>query len=407
MTTFKTQDADDFATTQPGISFDSADESWTISTGVLVSSKENDGVYGSGNGQTLANHGSILGALFGVELKGDHAAVSNDANARIIAIDEGVFVNGNGSVVDNQGSIVSLTEDGVTFGANSSHVTLDNSGMISGRDSGVLQTSLSAGAAIHNTGLISGNAEGITVFTAEGLTTTIDNAAGATIRGGDAAILIEVGAIVFANHGTVIGNIDATLATGPDVIVNRGSITSGAVFLGPGDDVFIGTGGSAVTVLGDQGNDRLVGGSGGDTFYGGAGDDRLVGAGGRDRLDGGTGSDTLTGGRGQDQFVFDSELNALSNIDRITDFVVHVDKILLGDRIFRGIGHSGVLPGNIFHVGPGAHDSDDRIIYDPASGFLIYDANGNHHGGAVHFATLAPHLALSHADFMIYEMPVA
>ena len=233
MTTFKTQDADDFATTQPGISFDSADESWTISTGVLVSSKENDGVYGSGNGQTLANHGSILGALFGVELKGDHAAVSNDANARIIAIDEGVFVNGNGSVVDNQGSIVSLTEDGVTFGANSSHVTLDNSGMISGRDSGVLQTSLSAGAAIHNTGLISGNAEGITVFTAEGLTTTIDNAAGATIRGGDAAILIEVGAIVFANHGTVIGNIDATLATGPDVIVNRGSITSGAVFLGP------------------------------------------------------------------------------------------------------------------------------------------------------------------------------
>ena len=59
MTTFKTQDADDFATMQPGISFDSADESWTISTVVLVSSRENDGVYGAGSGQTLAITGAF------------------------------------------------------------------------------------------------------------------------------------------------------------------------------------------------------------------------------------------------------------------------------------------------------------------------------------------------------------
>ena len=72
----------------------------------------------------------------------------------------------------------------------------------------------------------------------------------------------------------------------------------------------------------------------------------------------------------------------------------------------KGVGHSGVLPVGLFHVGAGAHDASDRIIYDPVNGFLIYDGNGNHPGGATHFATLMPHLALTHADFLIYEMPI-
>src|SRR5581483_2105850 len=126
------------------------------------------------------------------------------------------------------------------------------------------------------------------------------------------------------------------------------------------------------------------GGSTADTLFGGSGDDRLIGAGGADRLDGGLGNDTLTGGKGRDQFVFDTTLDSAANVDRITDFTVRVDKILLGDRIFPGIGHDGVLPGALFHVGAGAQGGDDRIIYNPANGFLIYDANGNQHGGAVH-----------------------
>jgi Ca2+-binding RTX toxin-like protein len=160
-------------------------------------------------------------------------------------------------------------------------------------------------------------------------------------------------------------------------------------------------------VLGGDGDDQLTGGSGGDTLYGGAGADRLVGGGGNDQLDGGSGNDTLTGGRGHDQLFFRSDISAGNNVDKITDFNVHADKIVLGDRVFPGIGHLGVLPSGMFHIGAAAHDGNDHIIYNPSNGFLSYDANGNRPGSAVHFATLAPHLALTHADFLVTELPVA
>jgi hypothetical protein len=46
-------------------------------------------------------------------------------------------------------------------------------------------------------------------------------------------------------------------------------------------------------------------------------------------------------------------------------------------------------------------DPTDRIIYDPATGSVNYDSNGNHPGGVVHFATLAAHLTLTKADFLV------
>jgi serralysin len=115
----------------------------------------------------------------------------------------------------------------------------------------------------------------------------------------------------------------------------------------------------------------------------------------------------LTGGRGEDQFVFRSDLGPGLNLDRITDFTVHVDKILLDQTVFRGIGHGGVLATGQFHVGAGAHDANDHIIYNPHNGLLIYDANGSHPGGGVHFATLAPHLVLTHTDFLVSDLAMA
>jgi Ca2+-binding RTX toxin-like protein len=100
-------------------------------------------------------------------------------------------------------------------------------------------------------------------------------------------------------------------------------------------------------------------------------------------------------------------LNPGHNLDRITDFTVHVDKIVLEETVFQGVGHAGVLAARFFHVGTAAQDADDHIIYNPNNGFLIYDANGNHPDGAVHFATLAPHVALTHADFLVSEILVA
>src|SRR5581483_5223754 len=108
-------------------------------------------------------------------------------------------------------------------------------------------------------------------------------------------------------------------------------------------------GGTSGSVFGDNGNDRLAGGSAADKLHGGDGDDRLIGAGGNDTLDGGTGLDTLTGGAGKDQFVFQTNLGPGANLDHITDFTVNVDKIVLDQSVFQGIGHRGILGAGFFH----------------------------------------------------------
>ena len=61
----------------------------------------------------------------------------------------------------------------------------------------------------------------------------------------------------------------------------------------------------------------------------------------------------------------------------------------------------GTLAAAAFHIGAAAADASDRIIYNPASGALIYDANGTGVGGAVQFATLSLGLALTNADFVV------
>src|SRR5258707_112316 len=79
---------------------------------------------------------------------------------------------------------------------------------------------------------------------------------------------------------------------------------------------------------------RLPGRSRADFPFGHQGNDRLIGAAGNDKLGGGFGLDTLTGGPGSDQFIFENSLNPAFNVDRITDFVPSIDKIILNDAIF-------------------------------------------------------------------------
>ena len=64
------------------------------------------------------------------------------------------------------------------------------------------------------------------------------------------------------------------------------------------------------------------------------------------------------------------------------------DTIQLENLIFKALGTTtGTLSANKFFKGAAAHDADDRIIYNSATGALIYDANGNVAGGVVQFAT--------------------
>lgn len=406
MTTSMTQNDDVFNDTAPGIAFTADDQSSTISADVLVSSGSNDGVFSSFNHSALFNNGSILSSAefgAGVQLNDDDSLVSNTLGARIIGAQSGVSVDGDNASIQNQGSITGLTFDGVEFGEESNHVSLTNFGSIFGREHGVRPFSNLDGGVIHNFGLIASDQEGINVDTNVGLTTVITNAAGATIHGGDEAILVEVGGLSLDNHGTLSGGISLSLSAGQAAILNHGTI-QGSVELGSGNDVFVGTGGTSGAVFGGGGNDLLIGGSKSDFLFGGDGNDRLIGAAGNDVLDGGSGHDTLTGGPGRDQFIFDSKLDPVLNVDRIMDFTRNVDKIVLVDGIFTQLGGPGVLAAAQFHVGAAAADHSDRIIYDPNTGFLFYDPDGKGGAGEVHFATLAPHLALHNTDFLVSNL---
>lgn len=125
----------------------------------------------------------------------------------------------------------------------------------------------------------------------------------------------------------------------------------------------------------------------------------LFGNAGANVLDGKSGADVLTGLGGADTFAFTTALGG-GNVDRINDMQAGVDRIALDDAVFTGLG-LGTLGAGAFHAGNAAHDADDRIIYDAASGALYFDADGTGAGAAVHFATVSTGLSLGATDFVV------
>ena len=119
---------------------------------------------------------------------------------------------------------------------------------------------------------------------------------------------------------------------------------------------------------------------------------------GSNTIDGKGGNDTLTGRAGTDKFAFTTSL--VGNVDTITDFSVRDDTIVLENAVFTGL-VAGTLTSGAFAKGTGATQTDDRIIYDSASGKLYFDPDGSGGLGQVHFATLASNLALTAADFLV------
>ena len=124
---------------------------------------------------------------------------------------------------------------------------------------------------------------------------------------------------------------------------------------------------------------------------------QLNGGGGNDTLDGGTGNNVLTGGAGQDIF----RLTTAGHIDAITDFVVVDDTIQLENAVFTALATPGTLAAGQLRIGAQALDANDFIIYNNATGALLYDANGNGAGAAVQIATLSAGLAVTNADFVV------
>lgn len=188
-----------------------------------------------------------------------------------------------------------------------------------------------------------------------------------------------------------------TASTSDDVTLIR-QVLAGA-------DTFKLSGGRDV-VSGFGGNDTINGNGGSDVLDGGAGNDTIRGGTGRDRIVGGTGVDTLYGNAGADSFVFNAAPKP-ANLDKIGDFSrADGDRLVLDESVFGAITSpiGGALKSSEFYAANGAvsaHDRNDRIIYDKATGNLFYDADGIGGTAAVQFATLVGHPALTAADFLI------
>jgi Ca2+-binding RTX toxin-like protein len=119
-------------------------------------------------------------------------------------------------------------------------------------------------------------------------------------------------------------------------------------------------------------------------------------------INGGDGNDELTGLGGLDSFVFDTTLSAAFNIDQVTDFNVNDDTIWLDDDIFSsGLTPNNSVAGSQFVIGPAALDAGDRIIYNSATGAVLYDSDGTGSAAAIQFARLSAGLPLTNFDFLV------
>jgi Ca2+-binding RTX toxin-like protein/pimeloyl-ACP methyl ester carboxylesterase len=145
---------------------------------------------------------------------------------------------------------------------------------------------------------------------------------------------------------------------------------------------------SSTTMLGAGAWNTLQGEQGG-VLAGDGNANTLTGTLGNDSLYGNAGNDSLTGNAGNDQFVFNTVLNAGTNVDTITDFSKGADTVLLDHLIFTAL-TAGKLAANSFvaEAGAVAHDGNDFILYDTTTGNLSYDPDGS----GVQFATLFAHL---------------
>jgi Ca2+-binding RTX toxin-like protein len=154
------------------------------------------------------------------------------------------------------------------------------------------------------------------------------------------------------------------------------------------------------TMNGNSAGNTLEGFGGADTLNGNGGDDTLIGDAGNDTFAGGTGNDILTGGADADTFLFNSSLNALTNVDRITDFSHVNDTIALDHDIFRAL-DIGKLATDQFVIGSAAQDANDHVIYNSQTGALSYDADGVGGLAAIQFASVDAKLPLDQTDFFI------
>ena len=241
-----------------------------------------------------------------------------------------------------------------------------------------------------------------------GMDSNLGDGAADTLDGG-------LGDDVYRNVSSFDGDVIVGDAGGVDTVYAVGSWTLGGGLENLRFDDFFG---AFWDGTGNELDNTIVSASAGGNLYGLGGNDLLVlahlegfgtahGGEGNDTLQanrsselfGDAGDDTLiawflgtamTGGAGNDTFVFENADGGGTG-HRIEDFASGQDKVRLdGSGNMSALGASGSFAAGDprFHTGAAAHDVDDRVIYNPATGELFYDADGSGSGGAMHIATL-------------------
>lgn len=183
---------------------------------------------------------------------------------------------------------------------------------------------------------------------------------------------------------------------GQDVL----SVDFGAssLFGGEGGDSLQGSADRDV-LSGEQGRDDLSGGRDRDQLFGAEDDDQLFGGTGNDTFQGGAGDDTLWGQQGHDSFDFVGDPSR-RDLDVIADFNPDMDRIRLSAADF------DVLPlrnlrDHAFALGTTALDRTDRILYDPETGEVRYDADGLGGQEAILFLIVTSNEPLTADDFKV------
>lgn len=195
------------------------------------------------------------------------------------------------------------------------------------------------------------------------------------------------------NGGNGVDTVEYS-GVGSGVTVN---LTSGTTSGGAGTDTLV----NIDNVKGSIFADLITGNSAANILYGSSGNDTINGNNGNDVLSGDLGNDKLAGGSGKDTFVFNNALTT-TNKDAISDFMASDDTIRL-DRSYFGKLSVGNLSASLFKASASgmAGDANDYILYNTASGALLYDADGNGAGVATQFAALTTKPAITAADFTV------
>ena len=317
--------------------------------------------------------GSTYGQTFGVRLSATTSALAG--HQLIVGEDGTIWGNQQSGVQSLSGNSFILNHG--TIGGDFAAVTYDETGN-------------NSHSRLMNHGNLTGAQRGANVVLSDGADLTIENAAGATISGGQYALFIDCSNtcdVRISNAGQILSTDSSegvAIATDSPAriinLLNTGRIL-GDILLGNSRDTIDSRSGRI------EGEVRL-----------GGGDDRFQGGAGFDRVAGGAGKDVMTGGAGADVFVYTL---ASEGRDKIQDWS-RADNFEIEAAGFGGGLVAGALPASRFVSGKTnkALDGNDRFIFRTTDATLWFDVDGKGGAGPVLIADLQAGAKLAAADIL-------